>query len=138
MSRLIRLHGAADSTQGIFAKAGIVEMHRQVCQHQAERRSRVLEIVDEKRRDRLECLAFLARGHFGGQAQVEQTGTDLTTDTFEQVNVLDRVRGAVDAIRQYGGAEAPIVGPQRHANPMTAMTELAGADFSQFFGPFSA
>ena len=137
MSRLMRLTVLPIPRKASSRKAGIVEMLRQVGQHQAECRGRVLEIVNEKGRDCLECLEFPGRRHFGGQTQVEQTGADLAADTFEQVHLFDRVGNAVDAIRQDGGAEPPVVCPQRHAYPMTAVTELAGADLPQILSPFS-
>ncbi len=69
--------------------------------------------------------------HLSGQTQIEQTGTDLATDAFEQVEFLDRVAEAVNAIGQDRDAEAAIVGSQRQANSMTALSKFAGADFSQ-------
>ena len=51
--------GIADAAQRVLPKRGVVEMHRQILQHQIERRSRILQVVHEERGHRPERLEFL-------------------------------------------------------------------------------
>src|SRR5437870_3459838 len=82
----------SDSTEGILPESGIIKMHREILQHQAKRRRRILKIVDKECGNSLKRLQFLAAHNLPRKSKVQQTRCDLVPDAFQQIQFLDRVR----------------------------------------------
>src|SRR5437870_3459836 len=58
----------SDSTEGILPESGIIKMHREILQHQAKRRRRILKIVDKEcgnslKRSEEHTSELQSRGH---------------------------------------------------------------------------
>ncbi len=91
--------------------------------------------MDKEGRYGLECFDFLTCRHLSGQTQIEQTGTDLSPDAFEQVEFLYRIAQAINAVGQDRHAQAAPGGSQRQADSIAALRKFARADLPQARGP---
>jgi hypothetical protein len=72
----------------------------QILEHQGQRPRRVLQIVNEKRRHRLERLELLRFGDSSRQAAIQNVAAQLVANAFQQVAVLNRKRDSRHTIPQ--------------------------------------
>src|SRR2546428_4973821 len=121
--------------EGILPESGIIKMHREILQHQAKRRRRILKIVDKECGNSLKRLQFLAAHNLPRKSKVQQTRCDLVPDAFQQIQFLDRVWHAPDTVRQNGNAKQAISCAQRNTNAVTSFAELSRTNLPQGAAP---
>src|SRR5215813_4661534 len=93
-------HGFGDTTQGIFAKRGVLIVNGQILKHQGEGRGSVFQIVDEESGHCLERFQLLGLGKALGKLDGEEARRGLIADGFEEVMVLNRKRDAAYAVAE--------------------------------------
>ena len=84
--------------------------------------------MHEERRHGLKSFQLFPTRNFVTELKVQQTYSNLIADALQQIEFLDGVRCAADAICQNGNAHAAAPGAQRNTDSIPSSTKLTQTD----------
>src|ERR1051325_8443845 len=103
-------------------------MKRQISKRQTKRRRSIFQIVHKECRHGLKSLQLFSPRNFVRELQVQQTYSNLIADALQQIECLEGVRRAADAICQNGNSQAAASSAQRNTDSISSGAKLIETD----------
>ncbi len=116
----------ADGFESVFAEFRIIKMLGEVLEGEVESGGGVFEVVDKESGDGLKGFHFLGLDEAVGELEVEQIGSGLVADAFEEFEFLEFEGDVIHAIAESAEANEASGGCEWNADSIAGFGEMVG------------